>query len=355
MTFKNTAFEYQFWTVPQLQKIGLTPDFASSFNYFVRDVAKINNSGSDLEDRVNENTDKISENEEAISYNFTYLNGQTKPANYVESNNYVVGNYATYQDRQYRCTNNTTGVFSPSDWQVVNLIDNDIRIYGNFNYLNGADRPGDYVESTNYVVGEYVTESGSQYACVNDTTGAFTPSDWKALSVQGNYEYIVETRQSITDNFVVSGYGAIGLNTPVSLADIAVGVWQTLPMDTNVISAPKFMTQNLANNSLSFLVEGIWNLSPKVSLEFTEVNAGRRLLLRVYNITTNTPGASVYVEGVGRNTDVGGFSFTVPIEVPEADVGDEFVLQISGNASFTSVESIGSVFYMQHASEAKFL
>jgi hypothetical protein len=307
-------FEYEFWTVSQLQAVGLTPAFATSFNYFVRDVAKINSGSNDLEGRVEQNEINIGNNATNISTN--------------------AGNITT---------------------NATNISTNVTAISYNFTYLNGALKPDDYVPATNYLIGEYVTEADIQYACINDTTGAFVPGDWFALSVQDNYKYIVDTRQEAREDFVTAAYGAIGLSTPTSLSDLAVGVWQTLPMDTETITTPKGVTQNLTNDSLSFGFEGLWNFSPTIELEFDEVNSSRRLLMRTYNITTATAGAFVYVSGVGRNADVGGFSFTVPIEISDALVGDEFVIQISANAAFTTVESINSVFYLSHASEAKFL
>lgn len=62
MAFGETGFEYQFWTVAQLQQIGLSPEFATSFNYFVRDVANINANGEGLEGQVIQNTADISTN-----------------------------------------------------------------------------------------------------------------------------------------------------------------------------------------------------------------------------------------------------------------------------------------------------
>ena len=144
-----TSFEYEFWTVAQLQRVGLTPEFSTSFNYFVRDVAKIDTSVDGLSERITENesdistnaanisanADNISDNADdiftnmtAISYNFAYLNGQLKPADYNEVAAYFVGEYSTFSNSQYKCKNNTTGVFTPTDWQIVTLIDNELRI-----------------------------------------------------------------------------------------------------------------------------------------------------------------------------------------------------------------------------------
>jgi hypothetical protein len=137
-----TNFEYEFWTVSQLQAVGLTPQIATSFNYFVRDVGKINTSADGLEARIEQNetniginagnistnAGNISDNAFDINYNFIYINGQPKPDDYDEPTAYVVGEYCTFSDKQYKCLNNTTGVFTPADWQIVTLIDNELRI-----------------------------------------------------------------------------------------------------------------------------------------------------------------------------------------------------------------------------------
>lgn len=224
----------------------------------------------------------------------------------------------------------------------------------------GEARPTGYDESIDYLENEYVTypagDPQSYYICIEDTVaGAFDANQWAKVSLKDNRAYIDKTRQDVTDNFVLAGYGQIGLNVAVPLLDISVGVWQTLPMDVELISTPRYITQSLASNSLSFDVEGVWSVNIKVSLTFVDVNAGRKLYLRLYNLTTATPGATIFVEGVGRNTDAGGFSFTAIVSTDELTVGDEYVLQISGDSTFTSVESIGSVWGASHISEAKFL
>lgn len=62
-------FEYEFWTVAQLQKQGLTPGFANSFNYFVRDVGKINVNAGNLEEIVGQNSLDIEQNSDNIQIN----------------------------------------------------------------------------------------------------------------------------------------------------------------------------------------------------------------------------------------------------------------------------------------------
>ena len=159
--------------------------------------------------------------------------------------------------------------------------------------------------------------------------------------------------QDLQDNKVHTGYGAIGLNAVTSLSDITSGNWQTLDFDTSILSTPKDISYNLTNNSMALNNSGIWSSSVKISILFDPLNAGRKLYLRFYNITKGTAGANVFVEGVGRNVDVGGFSFSFPADTPLPEEGDEVVLQISGDSTFTNVSQIGSVWQLIHVSEEK--
>lgn len=56
---QKLRFTYEFWDVRQLQQVGLTPEFATSFNYFVRDVAQINTNTEGLDERITTNADNI--------------------------------------------------------------------------------------------------------------------------------------------------------------------------------------------------------------------------------------------------------------------------------------------------------
>jgi hypothetical protein len=218
----------------------------------------------------------------------------------------------------------------------------------------GDSRPALYdPTSTTYAVGDYVVNPDADnqnyyiaLEAIAAPAGVFAPAKWSEVSLKS-------IRSGAIATFVKAGYGSIGLDATTSLSDIAVGVWQTLDMDVSLISPPKDITYDLATNSMAIDKEGIWSSSVKISLTFDDVNAGRQLRLRFYNLTTATPGANVFVEGVGRNVDVGGFSFTFANETPLPDEGDKVVLQISGDAIFTNVEQIGSVWLLNHISEAK--
>lgn len=236
-----------------------------------------------------------------------------------------------------------------------NIIYNEYRMFG-------GDRPSAYDEGLVYVVDDYTVyptdDPQNYYICIEDTltpAGAFDPLKWAKVSIKDNRAYIDKTRDDVTDNFVLAGYGQIGLDAITSISDISAGVWQTLPMDIELLTDPRYVTYNLINNSLAYTIEGIWSLNIKISLDFDEVNAGRELNLRFYNLTTATAGAVVFREGVGRNTSVGGFSFQVIISTDEFTINDEFVLQVSGDSSFTTVSDIGNVWGASHISEAKFL
>jgi len=178
-------FEYEFWTVSQLQSIGLSPDFAISFSYFVRDVANINESSADIEDELDalvlvvdqnvididilqtemgnvqilaaDNRDRLDDvepvvalNTVTIELNLTYLNGQDKPFDYVDTTNYLIGEYSTESNSQYKCITNTTGVFNPLDWEQIGVSQNDLKTSAHIDNDSAHGVTGDVVGDEDY-------------------------------------------------------------------------------------------------------------------------------------------------------------------------------------------------------------
>tara|TARA_R110002020_G_scaffold467655_1_gene691387 strand:+ start:21064 stop:21990 length:927 start_codon:yes stop_codon:yes gene_type:complete len=229
----------------------------------------------------------------------------------------------------------------------------------NFKYLHGSSSYAiDYDELVGYTSGDYSTESGKEFSAKEDIlspAGAFDSNLWYEVSTVANFEFIKSTRQEVTDNFVLASYGDLRLDANTPISDIAIGVYQTVQFANSEISTPKGVTYNLTNESLAFSFEGIWSSNIIIDLTFDDINVGRALFLRYYNITTATAGTTIYRAGVGRNVDVGGFSITTPLVITDSEVGDEFRLEISGDAIFTTVDFEFNSWFVSHSSEAKFL
>lgn len=231
---------------------------------------------------------------------------------------------------------------------------NEQDIADNFEYLNGQVEPALYDELASYSLNDVITSGNTELICIEaNGPGVFDPLQWEQIGVTQNAALLNDAVRAILNELVYAAYGSIGLNAATPLADIAIGVYQTLPFDVELITSPKDITYNLASNAMSFDREGVYALDVKISLTFDDVNAGRQLFVRFYNITTATAGTVIFVEGVGRNTDAGGVNFPAPVTITDLEVGDEFRLEVSGNAAFTNVTAIGSIWRANHISETK--
>lgn len=175
-------------------------------------------------------------------------------------------------------------------------------------------------------------------------------------SVNFNQE-LADLTQAIAENYVIAGRGGIGVDTVVligtvdSTADIITG------FDTEIITDTRGITQTpLSNDGLIFDVKGVWDLAVKVTLTFDEVNSGRQIKLRFFNVNLASPASTEFVFFVGRNVGGVNLSVTIPIEIPQDVVGDLIQLQVlSDTDTFTTVNNIGTVFSAIHVSEGQFL
>jgi len=156
--------------------------------------------------------------------------------------------------------------------------------------------------------------------------------------------------------FTAAGYGGIGVNTVTAMPAIGAA-WVTLTgFDLPLLSTPKGVVQDLGNNALSFNIQGVWQFSIKVSMAFDEAQAGRAMLMRTYNSTTQTGGNLSFNYFVGRNQSGVNLNVVMAVDIPAEAVGQPIQLQVSSSAdSFTNVSNIGTVYQAVHISEAKFL
>lgn len=161
-----------------------------------------------------------------------------------------------------------------------------------------------------------------------------------------------EIHQFIMDSFVAAGYGSISLADPTPLLDIDA-TWQKIPFDTAAIAVPKGVVYDLPANGITVNVEGIWTLSLTITLSFAEAQAGRTLQIRSFNTDLAT-GATPIQSFVGRNTAGHTVTFSLPVEISPAAVGDVFVVEISSATdTFTTVQAEAANWSLTHSSEYK--
>lgn len=157
----------------------------------------------------------------------------------------------------------------------------------------------------------------------------------------------------VVNYYQVAGYGGIGLNAITALANIGPA-WQILPFDVELIAEPRGVTYDLPNNSISFNSQGIWRMNAKVSLEFLEMNQGRRMQLSLYDANLGVPVGPLFNFSVGRNTDGVNLNFNVMFDVGSPAEGIPLQLAVNSAAdTFTGVSAIGSIWDANHVSEFK--
>ena len=158
----------------------------------------------------------------------------------------------------------------------------------------------------------------------------------------------------VPDLFVLAGYGGIGVDSTEIIGTVDSTFKTLTGFDVDLISTPKGVVYDKANNGIKLNEVGIWEFTIKVSLTFLELNAGRQIQLRAYNGTTSQPGVLTFNFFVGRNQSGVNLAATIAVEVFEETVGDLIQLQVGSVAdSFASTENIGTVYQVKHISEFK--
>lgn len=137
------------------------------------------------------------------------------------------------------------------------------------------------------------------------------------------------------DTFTAAGYGNIQRLNDLAMGTIGGG-WHELDFEGSRIAQSKNVTQDFPNNGMVINQEGIWAVSFIITLSFTEVNAGRRLKVRLYN-ATELVAAEGLTFGVGRNQGVVTLSGSIILDVPAGSVGDLFTVEVGGADTFDAV------------------
>lgn len=138
------------------------------------------------------------------------------------------------------------------------------------------------------------------------------------------------------ENFAFAAYGGLRLSTATA-GDNIEATWDTVDQfDQLIFSTPKEIVQSLTNNSLAFSLPGVYNLSITLSISHNEDTGGRETGLRLYNITDSVAGPTTIIP-IGRNQPGTLIGISTPFEILAADVGKEYVVQVGGFDSLTSV------------------
>lgn len=150
---------------------------------------------------------------------------------------------------------------------------------------------------------------------------------------------------------VAAGYGGVGLGTPVGIPDLGAG-FEVLPADAGLLTTPRFITQDFANDGLRFNIEGVFSVSVVFSLLHNESNAGRSIAVQMFN---DTAAAAVFsiVLPIARNQPGTYFSMSFLAEVSAANIGDLFQIRIGGLDTVTTVIVQAYAFNANHVSEWK--
>ena len=162
--------------------------------------------------------------------------------------------------------------------------------------------------------------------------------------------YVLAAR--VIELYQPAGYGQIGLDAVTPLANIGTA-YQQLPFDVELITDPRAVVYNLAGDGMLLTEPGVWSFFAKVSIEFLEAQAGRRLQLSLWNTTTNTPVGDEFNFSVGRNTDGANLNFQIMYDVEEAFAAPLGLAVRSTTDTFTGVNAIGSIFGVNYQSEYK--
>ena len=337
----TVKFEYEFWNVAQLQAVGLTPEFASSFNYFVRDVSKINTNTESLEVRIKANEDAIVEINDDLD-NLT--------ARVVVNE----GNISTLQLEmdvvQIVSTNNANRL----DVLEPRVSQNEADILNNFDYLNGVAKPAAYSSSLAYSKKDVITNGNTEEVCVTDNAaGPKNPDDWRKIGVADNAGYIIDIIQALIDDYQYVAYGGLYIDTPpVAFADIDA-TWDDLDIfDSPSFATPKHITQSLVNNSLAINKVGVYEFTLNLVFSHDEDNAGRTTYIRLYNLTDAAATSVLIPVFIARNQPGTNFSYSFPFELTDAlDENKELILQIGGGDDVASISFDTAEYYIKSIGE----
>jgi hypothetical protein len=164
--------------------------------------------------------------------------------------------------------------------------------------------------------------------------------------VRTSTDDIYTLAQWVSENLVAEAYlslrsqGAYPITITATPATLAV--W-----DSVGVTANKRLFPNLPNG-VNFTQSGTFRIGFVMATTFTEVNAGRTLLVRLWNSTTGTQAGQQLSYAVGRNTPGITIVFSTLAGVVADPLSQNIVVQISSADSFTNFVTGGGQWSFNH-------
>jgi len=183
-----------------------------------------------------------------------------------------------------------------------------------------------------------------------NTATAYTDSELvnHVANADPHPQYALET--AALDIFTTAGYGGIRRDPPIGMGNIGAG-WQVVPFNTASLTTPKRVTQDIGNNALRFLNEGVVQVSVSLSVEHNSSNGGRQFSIRLTNLDSGISGNG-YIVFVGRNAEGTNIGITLIAEVALSDINQRYVIEIGGSPdTFSSVVLDAGILTATYVSE----
>ncbi len=128
------------------------------------------------------------------------------------------------------------------------------------------------------------------------------------------------------DIFVAAGYGGVRQTGTPALPPIDLTP-QILPANAGVVTTPKALTQDFANDGIILGFTGVWMLQIILAIDHDDVNTGREMELQLFDVTDATVILSTPVF-IGRNQPGTNFSVSLMVEISTGSLDDLFVVRL---------------------------
>lgn len=153
-------------------------------------------------------------------------------------------------------------------------------------------------------------------------------------SNDGLSELAVSMARTLSDRCAFAAYLSKSSTLNEATSDLGAG-WVDLDFVTTVNGTPKRISSE-SGGKWSFSYPGVYVVSIFGSLEHNNSATARMTYVRIRNDTAGTSAIDVPV-ATHKNADGTDIAFSTIIEIDEADVGDDFILQVGGGDTYTSV------------------
>ena len=163
---------------------------------------------------------------------------------------------------------------------------------------------------------------------------------------EGGYWVCIAASGSTTDepNVVSADWSTFGplpgrgaLTNSAPSAEFTLTVLWTPIDNLDSIGLPAYgTTLDTVGSRFRLDFVGLWQITVQVFFSHDSSNSGRTTGLRLFNETDAVGGATVPV-GIGRNVTETNVSLTLTTQIPQADVGDVFRIELGGLDTINNV------------------